>query len=91
MTNNSSSNSDIGFTIPQEIRDYYEYEFVWVINKKKRFVEIVKSHILFFKLSLPEFKEKVLRRILDEFDEARILSKDEKKDLIEFKSKLEGF
>ena len=91
MTNNSSSNSDIGFTIPQEIRDYYEYEFVWVINKKKRFVEIVRSHILFFKLSLPEFKEKVLRRILDEFDEARILSKDEKKDLIEFKSKLEGF
>ena len=90
MTNNSSSNSDIGFTIPQEIRDYYEYEFVWVINKKKRFVEIVKSHILFFKLSLPEFKEKVLRRILDEFDEASNLSKDEKKDLIEFKSKLEG-
>jgi hypothetical protein len=91
MTNNNSSNDDKDFPIPKEIRDYYEYEFVWVINKKKRFVEIVRSHILFFKLSLAEFKEKVLRRILDEFNETRNLSKDEKKYLIEFKSKMEGF
>jgi len=91
MTNSSSSNNDKDFPIPKQIRDYYEYEFVWVVNKKKRFVEIVRSHVLFFKLSLAEFKEKVLRRILDEFDETRNLSKDEKKYLIEYQSKMESF
>ncbi len=89
MTKGSSSNSDIGFPIPKEIRNYYEYEFVCVINKKKRFVEIVLSHILFFKLSLAEFKKKILKRILDELEEARYFSSDEKKSLIEFRSKVE--
>ena len=52
MTNNSSSNNDIDFPIPKEIRDYYEYEFVCVINKKKQFVEIIRESYSFFKLSL---------------------------------------
>lgn len=91
MTKDSSSNKDKDFPIPKEIRDYYEYEFVCVINKKKRFVEIVHSHILFFKLSLAEFKKKILKRILDELEEATNFSSDQKKHLIEFKSKLEDF
>ncbi len=91
MTNSSSSNSDIGFTIPNGIRDYYEYEFVCVLNKLKPFVKIKHSHIQFLMITLAEFKKKILKPILDELEEAKSLSQDEKKYLIEFRSKIEDF
>lgn len=91
MTSNSSSNKDIDFTSPKEIRDYYEYEFVCVLNKLKPFVRIKQSHIQFLKLTIAEFKKMILKPILDELEEARSLSQDEKKYLIEFRSKIEDF
>jgi hypothetical protein len=91
MTNSNSSNSDIGFTIPKEIRDYYEIEFVCVIDEQKQFVVILRSHIQFFNVGLAEFKINILKPILDELEEAKRLSSAEKKWLIEFKCKLEGF
>ena len=91
MTNISSSNKDKDFTIPREIRDYYEYEFICVINKRRRFVMILRNHVQYFKLSLDEFKKQILKLILDELNETRNLSEVEKQDLIEFGSKPEDF
>lgn len=91
MTNSSSSNKDKEFPIPQEIRDYYKIESVCVIGKLKRFIKIKKNHIQFLNLTLTEFKKKILKPMLDELEEAKNLSEDEKKDIIEFRSKMEDF
>jgi hypothetical protein len=91
MTSSSSSNSDIGFTVPKEIRDYYEIEFVCVIDEQKQFVIILRSHIQFFNLDLAEFKRNILKPILDELQEAKSLSSAEKKWFIECNCKAEGF
>lgn len=91
MTNNSSSNKDKDFPIPKEIRDYYEYEFLCVLKKLKPFIRIKQSHIEFLKITLAQFKKEILRPVLDGLEEAGNLSSEEKKYLIEFKSKLEGF
>lgn len=91
MTNNIASTKDKDFTIPKEIRDYYESEFVCAIEKPKQFVKIKRSHLQSLEVSFAEFKKMILKPILDELEEANILSQDEKKCLIEFRSKMEFF
>jgi hypothetical protein len=91
MTNNNSPNKDKAFPIPEEMKDYYKYEFLCVLNKLKPFINIKQSHIQFLKITLVEFKKKILKPILDELEDAKNLSHDEKKYLIEFRANLEGF